>query len=231
MDECHKLSQPIKWKMQSSGTTSSEPLTTRSKPGHVNHSNRISFSNKDRSALTFSGLQMECKHDNCNLCMVSHIVVYKDRYDSTLTDLLHLKETAEQLRTHMRILSVVPKRSLFNYGYKLHEDNSPNVELNLKEYVISGKGHDSPRGSYIQIQIRVQMIIEIQRTIKYEDFEWLHTDDLILILKTFKEILLKMNYPDHEVQSSTKTDPEDQAKMEMETPRSSGVNSPPNAHT
>ncbi|GJZ32043.1 hypothetical protein Tco_0577479 [Tanacetum coccineum] len=30
---------------------------------------------------------------------------------------------------------------------------------------------------------------------------------------------------------SVLTDPEDQAKMEMETPRSSGVNSPPNAHT
>ncbi|GJY96706.1 IQ-DOMAIN 31-like protein [Tanacetum coccineum] len=42
------------------------------------------------------------------------------------------------------------------------------------------------------------------------------------------EILLKMNLPDHR---SVLTDPEDQAKMEMETPRSSGVNSPPNAHT
>ncbi|GKB19076.1 hypothetical protein Tco_0852999 [Tanacetum coccineum] len=41
------------------------------------------------------------------------------------------------------------------------------------------------------------------------------------------EILLKMNLPDHR---SVLTDPEDQAKMEMETPRSSGVNSPPNAH-
>ncbi|GJU73352.1 hypothetical protein Tco_1264757 [Tanacetum coccineum] len=30
---------------------------------------------------------------------------------------------------------------------------------------------------------------------------------------------------------SVLTDPEDLAKMEMETPRSSGVNSPPNAHT
>ncbi|GJT28591.1 hypothetical protein Tco_0908866 [Tanacetum coccineum] len=43
-----------------------------------------------------------------------------------------------------------------------------------------------------------------------------------------KEILLKMNLPDHR---SVLTDPEDQAKMEMETPRSSRVNSPPNAHT
>ncbi|GJZ50210.1 hypothetical protein Tco_0604400 [Tanacetum coccineum] len=42
------------------------------------------------------------------------------------------------------------------------------------------------------------------------------------------EILLKMNLPDHR---SVLTDPEDQAKMEMVTPRSSGVNSPPNVHT
>ncbi|GJY37781.1 hypothetical protein Tco_0424145 [Tanacetum coccineum] len=42
------------------------------------------------------------------------------------------------------------------------------------------------------------------------------------------EILLKMNLPDHR---SVLTDPEDQAKMEMETPRSSRVNSSPNAHT
>ncbi|GKD14416.1 hypothetical protein Tco_1198823 [Tanacetum coccineum] len=34
-----------------------------------------------------------------------------------------------------------------------------------------------------------------------------------------------------EVLRSVLTDPEDQAKMEMEIPRSSGVNSPPNAHT
>ncbi|GJY98266.1 hypothetical protein Tco_0515176 [Tanacetum coccineum] len=34
-----------------------------------------------------------------------------------------------------------------------------------------------------------------------------------------------------EVLRSVLTDPEDQEKMEMETPRSSGVNSPPNAHT
>ncbi|GJV66985.1 hypothetical protein Tco_1482494 [Tanacetum coccineum] len=45
---------------------------------------------------------------------------------------------------------------------------------------------------------------------------------------SLREILLKMNLPDHR---SVLTDPEDQAKMEMETPRSSGVNSPPNAHT
>ncbi|GKB65327.1 hypothetical protein Tco_0921513 [Tanacetum coccineum] len=43
-----------------------------------------------------------------------------------------------------------------------------------------------------------------------------------------KEIRLKMNLPDHR---SVLTDQEDQAKMEMESPRSSRVNSPPNAHS
>ncbi|GJZ27755.1 hypothetical protein Tco_0572402, partial [Tanacetum coccineum] len=43
-----------------------------------------------------------------------------------------------------------------------------------------------------------------------------------------KEIPLKRNLPDHR---SVLTDLKDQAKMEMEIPRSSGVNSPPNAHT
>ncbi|GKA55179.1 hypothetical protein Tco_0754128 [Tanacetum coccineum] len=42
------------------------------------------------------------------------------------------------------------------------------------------------------------------------------------------EIPLKRNLPDYR---SVLTDPEDQTKMEMEIPRSSGVNSPPNAHT
>ncbi|GJX65039.1 hypothetical protein Tco_0299382 [Tanacetum coccineum] len=41
-------------------------------------------------------------------------------------------------------------------------------------------------------------------------------------------ILLKMNLPDHR---PVLTDPEAQVKMEMVTPRSSGVNSPPNVHT
>ncbi|GKE86451.1 hypothetical protein Tco_1560193, partial [Tanacetum coccineum] len=43
-----------------------------------------------------------------------------------------------------------------------------------------------------------------------------------------KEIHLKMNLPDHR---SVLTDPEGQVKMEMEIPRSNGVNSQPHAHT
>ncbi|GJT04911.1 hypothetical protein Tco_0839373 [Tanacetum coccineum] len=43
-----------------------------------------------------------------------------------------------------------------------------------------------------------------------------------------QEILLKMNLPDHRL---VLTDPKDQVKIAMETPHSSGVNSPPNAHT
>ncbi|GJQ94281.1 hypothetical protein Tco_0005420 [Tanacetum coccineum] len=53
----------------------------------------------------------------------------------------------------------------------------------------------------------------------------------ILLEPTSNKLLgsrLKMNLPDHR---SVLTDQEDQAKMEMETPRSSRVNSPPNAHS
>ncbi|GKD38056.1 hypothetical protein Tco_1258263 [Tanacetum coccineum] len=43
--------------------------------------------------------------------------------------------------------------------------------------------------------------------------------------------VLGRSHPTGHYPRSVLTDPEDQAKMEMETPRSSGVNSPPNAHT
>ncbi|GJW56556.1 hypothetical protein Tco_0103287 [Tanacetum coccineum] len=49
-----------------------------------------------------------------------------------------------------------------------------------------------------------------------------NTEDRVECKKLKKEL---------EEARSVLTDPEDQAKMEMETPRSSGVNSPPNAHT
>ncbi|GJX44758.1 hypothetical protein Tco_0261434 [Tanacetum coccineum] len=49
-----------------------------------------------------------------------------------------------------------------------------------------------------------------------------------LIKNPVKEILLKMNLPDHR---SVLTDPEVHVKMEMEIPRSSGVNSQPHVHT
>ncbi|GKC50777.1 hypothetical protein Tco_1073522, partial [Tanacetum coccineum] len=54
------------------------------------------------------------------------------------------------------------------------------------------------------------------------------TSNKLLTGNPVKEIRLKMNLPDHR---SVLTDQEDQAKMEMESPRSSRVNSPPNAHS
>ncbi|GJR04291.1 hypothetical protein Tco_0527275 [Tanacetum coccineum] len=75
--------------------------------------------------------------------------------------------------------------------------------------------------------------VPIQRTCKYGDLDGCTSYDQDTILGNLvkeekKKILLKMNLPDHR---SVLTDQEDQAKMEMEAPRSSGVNSPPNAHT
>ncbi|GJU23987.1 hypothetical protein Tco_1162608 [Tanacetum coccineum] len=53
-------------------------------------------------------------------------------------------------------------------------------------------------------------------------------DDEFTAIAYPKEIHLKMNQPDHR---SVLTDLENQVKMEMEIPRSSGVNSQPHAHT
>ncbi|GJW99493.1 hypothetical protein Tco_0183407 [Tanacetum coccineum] len=73
-------------------------------------------------------------------------------------------------------------------------------------------------------ELEIQSMVDVP--IHQEDLTVQRTlliDPVILM-----EIPLKMNLPDHR---SVLTDPEDQAKMEMEIPRSSGVNSPPNAHT
>ncbi|GJU22717.1 hypothetical protein Tco_1156059 [Tanacetum coccineum] len=72
-----------------------------------------------------------------------------------------------------------------------------------------------------------------QRTCKYEDFDGYTSDDLILILEILsRRCLLKIIYlVSHRSERPPSRILEDQAKMEMETPRSSGVNSPPNAHT
>ncbi|GJX61198.1 hypothetical protein Tco_0294098 [Tanacetum coccineum] len=76
----------------------------------------------------------------------------------------------------------------------------------------------------------------LQQSTIHQDIEqqvwkicWLHINESNFYTgNPVKEIRLKMNLPDHR---SVLTDQEDQAKMEMETPRSSRVNSPPNAHS
>ncbi|GJU03867.1 hypothetical protein Tco_1114205 [Tanacetum coccineum] len=60
------------------------------------------------------------------------------------------------------------------------------------------------------------------------DFTVIDTPRAITFRDKYEEILLKMNLPDHR---SVLTDPEDQVMVEMEIPRSSGVNSQPHAHT
>ncbi|GJS91993.1 hypothetical protein Tco_0774629 [Tanacetum coccineum] len=68
------------------------------------------------------------------------------------------------------------------------------------------------------------------RTGKYGELMVHTSDDLI---KTYtgnpvKEILLRLKLPDHSIRSSWIR--EDQLRWKMETPRSSGVNSPPNVY-
>ncbi|GJW38804.1 hypothetical protein Tco_0064649 [Tanacetum coccineum] len=87
---------------------------------------------------------------------------------------------------------------------------------------------DSLRAVTFKDKYGVQMIMRFNEIHKFSD-DWDGASTGTYPTRNpVKEILLKMNLPDHK---SVLTDPEDQAKMEMETPRSSGVNSPPNAHT
>ncbi|GJW09832.1 hypothetical protein Tco_1575659 [Tanacetum coccineum] len=96
---------------------------------------------------------------------------------------------------------------------------------------------DSQRAVTFRDRYGVQMIMRFNEIHKFSDETAKDTTYLLESgelcwwtdsRRRLPEILLKMNLPDHR---SVLTDPEDQAKMEMETPRSSGVNSPPNAHT
>ncbi|GJW55475.1 hypothetical protein Tco_0099560 [Tanacetum coccineum] len=106
---------------------------------------------------------------------------------------------------------------------------------------------DSPRAVTFRDRYEVQMIIRFNEIYKFSDGTLQQIDEALNYrVKEFRvnrtnpgmntrfwtkkdvEIRLKMNLPDHR---SVLTDQEDQAKMEMETPRSSRVNSPPNAHS
>ncbi|GJV32938.1 hypothetical protein Tco_1393338 [Tanacetum coccineum] len=87
------------------------------------------------------------------------------------------------------------------------------ADIEVKYHGPSDTLHNPPQPLKIPQRILVSFLTEI---------------NTFLSSPSLREILLKMNLPDHR---SVLTDPEDQAKMEMETPRSSGVNSPPNAHT
>ncbi|GJX71227.1 hypothetical protein Tco_0308398 [Tanacetum coccineum] len=68
---------------------------------------------------------------------------------------------------------------------------------------------------------------KLLRTGKYGDFDGYTSDDLYLYGNYCQGVLLKMKSTVPWSVSRIR----DQAKMDMETPRSSGVNSPPNAHT
>ncbi|GJY35008.1 hypothetical protein Tco_0420386 [Tanacetum coccineum] len=106
-------------------------------------------------------------------------------------------------------------------------------DLNSSNYTVI----DSPRAVTFRDKYGVQMIMRFNEIHKFSDGTLQQIDEALdyrvkrsdtYTGNPVKEILLKINLPDHR---SVLTDQEDQAKMEMESPRSSGVNSPPNAHT
>ncbi|GJW80414.1 hypothetical protein Tco_0144389 [Tanacetum coccineum] len=243
MEECHKLLTDqvddaiLRYNV-------SKPLPLGGEPGHVTIQPDFFF-NKDleylrygrkvgRPALSISkmkaayypdvGLEQlvpdqfwiaeECKYDIAAMYGISHWWFQRQRFyidrfssegDRRILRRADLKEyvIAERDFKHMY-------PSDFEDLYLLNLQVTK-TQLNLNQN-LDGKpldlnswpdsSHSSPKGSYIQMQYGVQMYHE--------------------------EILLKMNQPDHR---SVLMDPEDQSKIEMETPRSSGVKSPPNALT
>ncbi|GKB93863.1 hypothetical protein Tco_0980000 [Tanacetum coccineum] len=127
------------------------------------------------------------------------------------------------------VLSMFPKRSLHvrNTGIvrtemELGMDNIPNNGTSIEGLCKTLK--TSSMGTQCKL---AQPSLATQDPSKDSLFHFSEINTFLSSL-SLREILLKMNLPDHR---SVLTDPEDQAKIEMETPRSSGVNSPPNAHT
>ncbi|GJU16139.1 hypothetical protein Tco_1144105 [Tanacetum coccineum] len=108
---------------------------------------------------------------------------------------------------------------------------------------------DSPRAVTFRDRYGVQMIMRFNEIHKFSDGtlqQWTSwvcypenaLQDIDLSFMNLEELSLvdglekgTTGSADERMEGwSVLTDPEDQAKMEMETPRSSGVNSPPNAH-
>ncbi|GJR82836.1 hypothetical protein Tco_0153621 [Tanacetum coccineum] len=127
------------------------------------------------------------------------------------------------VQTHMRILSVVRIKVFSLYGY----DYMKKIVLrraDLQEHIIAERDSNIP---YSRGANGVLWLCENTRIVRTK---------MELVLEHIQqgtsnevsEILLKMNLPDHR---SVLTDPEVHVKIEMEIPRSSGVNSQPHAHT
>ncbi|GJX89925.1 hypothetical protein Tco_0343251 [Tanacetum coccineum] len=88
---------------------------------------------------------------------------------------------------------------------------------------------DSPRAVMFLVSNNERKIMRFNEIYKSSDGTLINIlEALDYRVKEYREILLKMNLPDHR---SVLTDPEVHVKMEMEIPHSSGVNSQPHAHT
>ncbi|GJV83184.1 retrovirus-related pol polyprotein from transposon TNT 1-94 [Tanacetum coccineum] len=151
--------------------------------------------------------------------------------DFTIDDLSE-RRTAAAVRTHMRILMQTRYGVQMTCGsmkYTKFSDGTLQTVLTkhwdyaFQEFQSSGtkSGIEHRFWSKKDVAGSKELHFRYPETVKTRTYlsDW---------RALWVEILLKMNLPDHR---SVLTDPEDQAKMEMETPRSSGVNSPPNAHT
>ncbi|GJT86106.1 hypothetical protein Tco_1067823 [Tanacetum coccineum] len=257
---------PIKWMMQSSGTTSQSQFHWEgTRPG--NHSPWTSSSKRleylrifgrkvGRPALSISkmkaayypdvGLEQlvpdqfwieeECKYDIAAMYGISHWW-FQRHNDSTLKRFL-LKETVyEQFRTHHAHLSVRRIEVFSMYlGDNYHEEivlRRDDLQDSLLQRGISDTCNPSIF-EYINLVIRhrvedfqlgiesYQMAANLTINLLARPLIDEALDYRVKEFQIYRKILLKMNLPDHR---SVLTDPEDQAKMEMETPHSVEVNS------
>ncbi|GKA79523.1 hypothetical protein Tco_0786119 [Tanacetum coccineum] len=200
-------------------------------------------------------IEEECKYDIAAMYGISHWWFQRQRF---YIDRFSSERDRRAVRTHMCILSVVQIEVFSMYGYN-YMKKIVLRRADLKEYVIAERDLNhithNEDGNPSRANIKQALCGEIPPlrrsfalvtkdkpacAIPYESTcsrEQASMEILMVTLQMIlylileipvKEILLMMILPDHS--RSSRGNPEDQAKMEMETPRSSGVNSPPNAH-
>ncbi|GJS31529.1 hypothetical protein Tco_0492149 [Tanacetum coccineum] len=234
MEECHKLLTDqvddtiLRYNV-------SKPLPLGGEPGHVSRP-ALSISKMKAAYYPDVGLEQlvpdqfwieeECKYDIT--AMYGHLNHLSPEDKKILT-------TAVNLWT--RNLVIRKRVEDFQLGIESYQTQlnltKPRWEATGFEFKHDFTVIDSPRAVIFRDRYGVQMIIRYMfydpaRADRYlPGTTTKHLSDTkVLTMKM--EILLE---PTSNKLLVGPPDPEDQAKMEMETPRSSGVNSPPNAHT
>ncbi|GJX21679.1 hypothetical protein Tco_0226124 [Tanacetum coccineum] len=134
------------------------------------------------------------------------------------------------------ILVLVVQRQRFNIDAISHLNDTADHIGNIlqgQSHPKTGKryeGSDNMKGLWKYTSTVMATLQQIERSNGLSS-QGIQINILIHVTNRFTLIVLSTLRRSDTENRSVLTDPEDQAKMEMETPHSSGVNSPPNAHT